>query len=537
MTPITGDQAFAFGALNAGVKVVTSYPGSPSSGTVQHLISLAKQNDFYVEWSVNEKVAAEVAIGASIAGRRALICVKSVGMNVMVDPLMALNLTPVNGGLVILLGDDPGGYGSQNDQDTRPLISMLEMPLLEPATPGDAYRMMLEAFDLSQQYQIPIIIRETRSFSQYTEDVENIELKHHPVDLGLAYEPMRFVPVPKNAVEKHLNLQHQISLFRSWSENSVYDHISGQGKSGIISVGFAVTKLLEVLDNNLPDDVLLFSLGTLYPLPSNKIARFLSNVKKVLIIEEGLPYIENNIKAIAHDHKSGVEILGKQSGHFPSAGELFRWQIQKALKQFMPHFQPTNNFIEENEADEYPTMIDNCRGCRYEEVFESVDNAARQLGIKPLYFGDPGCIFQVAEKLLAKYAIGSAVGLASGFYKAGVAQPVVAFFGDSGFFHTTIPSIINAHYSSSRFLMVMMDNAAALTSGLQPTPAVGRDAMGNVAPTVDIEKIASACGVEFVRTVDIDRSELLNSTFSEALQSNKLALVIIKIPLSDMVEK
>ncbi len=272
MTPINGDQAFAFGALNAGVKVVTSYPGSPSSGTVQHLIELAKSHDFYVEWSVNEKVAAEVAIGASIGGRRALICVKSVGMNVMVDPLMALNLTPVNGGLVILLGDDPGGYGSQNDQDTRPLVSMLEIPLLEPATPGAAYRMILEAFDLSQQYQIPIIIRETRSFSQYTEELENIELKHDLVDLGLADEPMRFIPVPKNAVEKHLNLQQQISSFRSWSENSVYNHISGQGKLGIISVGFAVTKLLQVFDNNLPDDVSLFSLGTLYPLPSNKIA-------------------------------------------------------------------------------------------------------------------------------------------------------------------------------------------------------------------------------------------------------------------------
>jgi len=533
MTQINGDQAFAFGALNAGVKVVTSYPGSPSSGTVQHLIKLAKSFDFYVEWSVNEKVAAEVAIGASIAGKRALICVKSVGMNVMVDPLMALNLTPVNGGLVILLGDDPGGYGSQNDQDTRPLVSMLEMPLLEPATPGAAYRMMLEAFDLSQQYQIPIIIRETRSFSQYTEELENIELKHDPVDLGLANEPMRFVPVPENAVEKHLNLQQQISLFRSWSENSVYNHISGQGKSGIISVGFAVTKLLEVLDNNLPDDVLLFSLGTLYPLPSNKIARFLSNVNKVLIIEEGLPYIENYIKAIAHDHQSGVEIIGKQSGHIPSVGELFRWQIQKALQQFIPEFQPVNNFIVENEANEYPSITDHCKGCRYEEVLESIDNAAHQLGKKPLYFGDPGCIFLVAEKLLAKYAIGSAVGLASGLIKAGISQPVVALFGDSGFFHTTIPSIINAAYNNSKFLMVLLDNAAALTSGSQPTPAVGRDALGNVAPTVDFEKIAVACGVEYVKTVPIDQADELSSTFSEALQSNKLSLVIVKIPLSE----
>ena len=291
-------------------------------------------------------------------------------------------------------------------------------------------------------------------------------------------------------------------------------------------------KLLEVFDNNLPDDVSLLSLGTLYPLPSDKIASFLSKFNKVLIIEEGLPYIENNIKVIAHDHQSEVEIIGKQSGHIPSVGELFRWQIQKALQQFIPEFQPVNNFIVENEANEYPSLTNNCKGCRYEEVMESIDSAAHQLGEKPLYFGDPGCIFLVAEKLLAKYAIGSAVGLASGLAKAGVDQPVVAVFGDSGFFHTTIPSIINAAYNNSQFLMVLLDNAAALTSGSQPTPAVGRDALGNVAPTVDIEKIAVACGVEYVKTVPIDLADELISTFSEALQSNKLSLVIVKIPLS-----
>jgi indolepyruvate ferredoxin oxidoreductase alpha subunit len=149
---LNGDQAFAYGALAAGVEMVTSYPGSPSSGTVEFLIPEAKKYNIYLEWSANERVALEMAIGASIAGRRALVCTKSVGMNVMLDPLMALNLTPVKGGLVILLGDDPGGYGSQNDQDTRPLATMVEMPMMEPATPSEAYEMILEAFTLSERF-------------------------------------------------------------------------------------------------------------------------------------------------------------------------------------------------------------------------------------------------------------------------------------------------------------------------------------------------------------------------------------------------
>ncbi|MFC1562407.1 indolepyruvate ferredoxin oxidoreductase subunit alpha, partial [candidate division KSB1 bacterium] len=163
---MNGDQAHAYGALAAGVKLVTGYPGSPSTGTHETLIELAKDHKIYVEWSTNEKVAVEMAIGASIAGKRSLVCTKSVGMNMMIDPLMALNITPVHGGLVILLGDDPGAYGSQNDQDTRPAACLLEIPMMEPSDPAEAFNMMQEAFEVSERLTTPVIIRETRSFTQ-----------------------------------------------------------------------------------------------------------------------------------------------------------------------------------------------------------------------------------------------------------------------------------------------------------------------------------------------------------------------------------
>jgi indolepyruvate ferredoxin oxidoreductase alpha subunit len=207
---LNGDQAMAYGALTSGVKLVASYPGSPSSGTVETLIELASEQGIYVEWSSNEKVAIEMGIGASIAGRRALVCAKSVGMNLMIDPLMVLNLTPVKGGLVILLGDDPGAYGSQNDQDTRLVAPMLEIPILEPASPAEGYAMMREAFEASEKFHTPVIIRETRSFTQQVEAV-SVENSHYSTSHEtFEKEPWRFVPVPKNAVEKHKELHERL---------------------------------------------------------------------------------------------------------------------------------------------------------------------------------------------------------------------------------------------------------------------------------------------------------------------------------------
>lgn len=339
---LDGDQALAYGARDAGAKIVTSYPGSPSSGTVEVLIALAKTYDIYVQWSTNEKVALEVGIGASIAGRRVLVCTKSVGMNVMLDPLMALNLTPVNGGLVILLGDDPGGYGSQNAQDTRPLAPMLEMPMLEPATPAEAYAMMREAFAVSERLHTAVILRETRSFTQ---QVGAIEIADAPqsINWGFTREPYRYVPVPCNVVEKHRGLHERVRRFGHWADASPFNRISGRGVKGIVGAGFAYQKLLDVLGNEATKDVRLLKLGVLYPLPEKILVRFLSACDQVLIVEENEPFLETHIKAIAHDHSCNTRIYGKHR-----EGELYRWQIQEALGRFLPGLVPAGKYTREN---------------------------------------------------------------------------------------------------------------------------------------------------------------------------------------------
>ncbi len=525
---LNGDQAMAYGALSCGIKIVTSYPGSPSSGTVEALIPMAKKNKIHVEWSSNEKVAMEMGIGASIAGRRALVCTKSVGLNTMIDPLMALNLTPVHGGLVILLGDDPGGYGSQNDQDSRPLATFLEMPILEPASPAEGYAMMQEAFALSEKYNTAVIIRETRSFAQDEESVQISGEPYKDVDLGPAGESWRFVPVPKNAVEKHRELHKRIEAVSVWADSSQYNRASGDGIKGIIAAGFAYRKLLDAVGAK-SGEFRLLKLGVLYPLPQKTIAGFLKDCEEVLIVEEIEPFLETHIKAIAQDAGCSTKIFGKQTGHLSQEGELFRWQIQRALTEFIPEFVPERTYSKDKEDEEKPKKKDYCLECQYDEVLDKLEETAESLGQKPVLIGDPGCLVTVADRLDAKYALGSAVGVADGLSKVGVEERAVALFGDSAFFHTALPAVCNAVHNRSNILMVVLDNKATATSGFQVNPGVGRDAMGNKAPALDIEQIARACGVKHVYTSGPDDLEFsLPDTFRKALSHDELTLVIVR---------
>jgi len=531
---LNGDQAMAYGALSSGVKLVTSYPGSPSSGTVETLIELAKKHKFYVEWSSNEKVAVEMGIGASIAGRRALVCTKSVGLNVMIDPLMALNLTPLNGGLVILLGDDPGGYGSQNDQDSRLLATFLEMPMMEPTSPAEGQAMMQEAFHVSEKFNTAVIIRETRSFTQQTEKVHVPDKPFREFNLGLVREPWRFVPVPKNAVEKHRALHQRIEAMDGWTNSTPFNMMTGQGPKGIVGVGFAYRKLLDVVGNKQPEEFRLLKLGILYPPPRKIIAEFLEDCQEALIIEEIEPYIETWIKAMAHDIGCQTKIFGKQSHHLNREGELFRWQIQQALTEFIPEFIPSRHYLKEKEYEEKPQKENYCAGCGYDKTLDKLDEAAKSLGQKPVLIGDPGCLVTVADRLDAKYALGSAVGVADGLSKVGIEERAVAILGDSSFFHTSLPALCNAVHNNSNILMVVLDNKATATSGFQVNPGVGRDALGQEVPALDIERIARACGVKKVYTSGPENLDsTLVETFRKALSLHKLALIIIRMEIPE----
>ena len=529
MLSLNGDQAMAYGAFASDVKLVTSYPGSPGTGTVEALIGLAGNGDLYIEWSSNEKVAIEMGIGASSAGRRALVCAKSVGMNLMVDPLMALNLTPLNGGLVILLGDDPGAYGSQNDQDTRQLALMLEMPVLEPASPAEAFAMMREAFAASEKFHTPVIIRETRSFTQQVETI-SVEIdpssKNHK---GFEQELWRFVPVPQNAVEKHRELHARLEQVGHWADSLPFNQSKGAGFRGILAAGFAYHKFMDVMGDQDRTDLRILKLGVHYPLPQKTVADFLSACDEILVLEENEPFVELQLKALAYDLGSNTKIYGKHSGHVVREGELYRWQIQESFSKFVPGFTPVQNYLKENQTQELPRKENYCAGAGYDEVLDALEQAAKNLNQELVLVGDPGCLVTVAERLDAKYAIGSAIGVADGLSRAGIKERAVALFGDSSFFHTSLPALCNAVHNRSDILMVLLDNQSTASTGYQTNPASSNDALGQDAPALNIEHIARACGVTRVYIsgfgeVATKRVEI----FKQALQSRELSLVIVQ---------
>jgi indolepyruvate ferredoxin oxidoreductase alpha subunit len=326
-------------------------------------------------------------------------------------------------------------------------------------------------------------------------------------------------------------LHERLSAFERWADEAPFNRVEGHGDRGIIAAGFAHRKLLDVLGDAPRGDVRVLKLGVLFPLPREVVGRFLSGCREVLLLEENEPYLEVQIKALAHDLGAPVRILGKASGHTRREGELFRWQIQRALERFLPGFVPGRAYLEADEAAERPPRENYCAGCRFGAIVDALKEAAARLGQDPVLVGDPGCLAAVGDRLDAKFAIGSAVGVADGLVRAGVRERAVAMFGDSSFFHTTMPAIANAVHHGSDILMVVLDNGATVTSGFQPNPGQPRDALGRPAPALDIEEIARAIGVESTVTVGPDDLDArLPEVFREGLTRRGPALIVVRTP-------
>jgi indolepyruvate ferredoxin oxidoreductase alpha subunit len=324
-------------------------------------------------------------------------------------------------------------------------------------------------------------------------------------------------------------LHENIEALTAWSNDAPYNRIIGHSDLGIVTAGFAFQKLLDVLGH--PDDITvkLLKLAVINPLPDRLIADFLRSFREVLVIEENEPVVEVQLKAIAHDHGCSTKILGKTSKHIHREGELFRWQIQQALHRFLPDFIPAHSFSKEDEPEERPLKENHSGGCRYEEVLDLLEEAARELGQKLVLVGDPGCLVTVAGRMDAKYAIGSAVAVADGMSKVDPDLRPVALIGDSGFFHATLPAICNAAHNRSSLLMIVLDNGTALTSGGQPHPGVGLSAFGEMAPKLSIPDISRACGVAWLQTAHLDDRPALKTSLLEGLQQMQLAMVIVRI--------
>ena len=516
-----GNEAIARGALEAGVRVAAAYPGTPSTDIIENLASVASKMGLYVEWSVNEKVALEVASAASFSGMRAICAMKQNGMNVASDYLMTLNLVGAKAGFVLVAADDPQGHSSNNEQDSRLFAKMADLPLLEPSTFQESKEMTQWAFELSEQVGSVVILRGVTRTSHAR---GNVVLGELPKTGGKARFDRSVPMLPQPLILKHEQLHRTLDRLEEIYAQSPFNRYQGpeRPKLLLITCGTGWLYSQEAVEMlGLEKEVGILKMGTTWPLPSRLIVDHLKKTDQILVIEEVDPFLEGNVKEIAADHSRKIgpkDFFGKKSGHIPPVGEMTTDRVVDALaKIFKKSYQPRPAEYETRAQEVSKKMLPTraqgfCAGCPHRATYWSIKNALQLDNRQGFATYDIGCYAMGRGpsgyyQLRVGGAMGTGTGLASGFGKLsqmGFDQPVIAMCGDSTFFHSAMPALVNAHYNKSNLVMMILDNSATAMTGFQPHPGVGRNAMGEEVAPVDIEGVCRAFGAKVEVTDPFD---------------------------------
>ncbi|USS40078.1 indolepyruvate ferredoxin oxidoreductase subunit alpha [Thermococcus aggregans] len=523
---LMGNEAIARGALEGGVKVATAYPGTPSSEILGTLYPLAQKIGLYAEWSTNEKIAAEVAYGAAISGLNALVAMKHYGLNVALDFLAKTPYIKTDAGLVIVVADDPQSHSSGSEQDTRFFGAyIMEVPTLEPATPQEAKDMCAYAFRLSEEYKIPVLLRSVTRVGHARQDVILGELKKDDTKPKI---PEKHALIPGElGIKRHKELHEKVlSKIEEISNNSEFNLIKlpEDAEFGIITSGVGYEYTVEALELlGISEKVAVLKIGFAYPLPSKIIREFAEHVNKILVIEEGEPYLEIGVKTILYDLEETVEIHGKLEGSLPRWGELTPELVSEALNRVFEFLD-----IKKPEAGKLTNvklpkrMISLCPGCPHRATGYALKMAARKSKIKVIYHGDIGCYALVGLPPLSlrdtSGAMGSSIGIGLGVGKANPDVKPIAMVGDSTFFHAGLSALANAVYTNTDVLVVVFDNGTTAMTGFQPNPG----------QYISISEIAKTMGVRFVMETDPYDIKQTEKVFEDALKSEGPAVVVAK---------
>jgi indolepyruvate ferredoxin oxidoreductase alpha subunit len=531
---LLGNEAIARGAIEAGVKFVTGYPGTPASEILEALVPIADKLNMYVNWAINEKVALEMAIGSAFCGIRSLVVMKHVGVNVASDPLMTLAYTGLKGGLVLVSADDPQCHTSQTEQDNRHYAMLAKIPVLEPADPNEAKEMCREAFNLSEDLELPVMLRTTPRVSHTTGPVTLGKIVKREVRPVFDKNIDRWVCVGPTALNRHRWLEQQLSKAREQLEKSIFNKVINESSNtelGIITVGVAYTYILDVL-RRLKKNISILKLFGSFPLPEKVIANFLAGKQRVLVVEELDPILEQAVRSISQKHAISVKIMGKFDGLLPLVGELTPDHVYLAVLSLIGKSRKSRiiNYYKQN----LPVRpLSFCAGCPHRATYYALKRVlSRCKDKKYVILGDIGCYtigkFAPFKMLDTCLCMGASIGTALGFALQSAYDYVIAVIGDSTFFHSGIPALINTVYNKSNVKMLILDNEETAMTGHQPHPGVGLDAKGNVLKKVAIEDVVKGCGVDFIKVVDPYDLNSSLEIISEALTFNGPAVIIFR---------
>jgi indolepyruvate ferredoxin oxidoreductase alpha subunit len=503
---LLANEAIARGVLEAGVRLVALYPGTPSSEIGNNLTFMAPHiPNFFFEFSTNEKVAIEVAGAAAVAGVRSMMVCKGPGLNVAADPFFSLAYVGVRAGMVIVVADDPSMWSSQNENDSRYYSLMANMPMMEPADPGEAKSMLLEAFEMSEKIELPILFRTTTRVNHTRAPVEFGTIRERPEHVEFKKDPLRFVPVPSVARKRHPWLLGQIEKARVISENSSLNFTVGSGEIGIITSGVSYNYAVEAV-SELKIEAEILKLGITHPIPDKMILEFLKRHRRVVIVEELEPFLETHARKLAQLNKLDVEIFGKEQRYFPRTMEYspriviegldhiitgntsIRWKPIDARAMTIPELPPR------------PPLL--CAGCPHRASYFAIRTATRG---KAIYPSDIGCytlsIAPPLETADILFDMGSSISTACGLAEV-TGQDVVASVGDSTFFASALTGLVDAVYNQHAVSLVVLDNRTTAMTGHQPHPGTGMTGMRRQVKPLDIEEVARGLGVKYVKTIN-----------------------------------
>ena len=507
---LLGNEAIALGLVENGVHVAAAYPGTPSSEILAAVRGWSTRlgRRVHTEWSTNEKVAFEVALAASWSGLRSAVAMKQVGLNVASDPLFSAAYTGVKGGFVVIPADDPGPHSSQTEQDSRLLALSAKVPVLDPSTPAEARAMVEAAFVLSERFSTPVILRPTTRLCHALQSLDTSPASQ-PSDavspVRFRKEPTRWTATPRLRNRLHVELNRKLKEIEAAFEQSPLNRVegpAGPARLGVIASGVAFANAREALDQ-MGVEIPVLKLGTPFPLPQTRVARFLAEADLVLVLEEPDACIELQIS-------DRTRVRGRLDGTIPGAGELSPEIIYSVLGGLLAEvgispaaaaFPAPKLDVESLSLPARPPRL--CPGCSHRSAFFAMK---REFGPQAIYPSDIGC-YTLGINLRAVDTfldMGSGITLADGLYKAsqitGDDRPILATIGDSTFLHSGLPPLINAVHTGARFVLVILDNHTTAMTGFQPTAASPRRAAEPDGRRVSLAELARACGASFVET-------------------------------------
>lgn len=508
---LMGNQAIALGALAAGIRLVAGYPGTPSTEVLE-TVAKNRQENTYVEWSVNEKSAMEVGAGAAYTGARTMVTMKQVGLNVAADPLMSLEYIGVKGGMVILVADDPGPISSQTEQDTRHFARFSKLPCFDPSTVQEAYDMVQEAFEYSEKYGTPVFFRSTTRVSHgYASiQVKDVEEYKNVEPEGFVKDTKRWVIFPKLSYQAHINIEARneelTKVFSQYKRNLLIpaEDSCKELKKGIATGGFNYTYVTEAMADL--GQLRELKVSTPHPFPEQLAVEFLTGLEEVLCIEELDPVIERELIYIAGKYHLPVKILGKLSHHVKNSGENTRDSVLADIAAFMgrqlPEQGENGQAVPVPELPVRPPVL--CAGCPHRASFYAVKKAMQ--GRKTIFCGDIGCYTMgnamPLDMVDTCLCMGAGLGIAQGVGHIEPDTSCFAFVGDSTFFAAAIPGVVNAVYNQAEMTLIVLDNSTTAMTGHQPHPGTGHTMMGEVVAKVNIEAVLQGIGVTAVETVN-----------------------------------